>query len=66
MTTLSDDQANQIRLEKATKTEGIVLTKRGRRYGTLLMAVIGLLEVVNPSNGHLWQLGSSVLKTFGF
>ena len=63
MTTLSDAQENAIRLEKATPTEGFVLTKRGRRYGTLAMAIIGVLEVVNPSNGHLWSLGGQLLKT---
>lgn len=52
-------------LEKATKAESVVLSKRGRRYLTLLSAVVGVLEVVNPSNGHLWNAGKGLLSIFG-
>lgn len=48
-------------LEGSSKVESIVLTKRGRRYATLFAAIIGVLEVVNPSNNPLWV----VLKGIG-
>lgn len=53
-------------MEKATKAEEIILSKRGRRYGTLVMAILGVLETVNPSNGHIYNLIKMIGGTWGF
>jgi hypothetical protein len=57
---------NEYGLKKATKVESVLLSERGRRYGTLALAALGVLEVVNPSNNVFWSTIKSVLGMFGY
>ena len=50
-------------IEKATKVEEVVLTKRGRRYGVLALAILGVLSEVNPSNSKIYALGEMITQS---
>ena len=54
---------NERKIENATKAEEIILSKRGRRYGTLALAALGVLETVFPSYSHVFNVVSWGLGT---